>query len=114
MDEAIILTIKQLFEYGILGLVATLGWALAGWLLWRDHQKKEDSSESSKRKNEVLRQKDTELAELRKELTSSVKDLSEKRLQDVRETIGDYNQLATSTIQTLDKLTAALEVIKHR
>lgn len=113
MDEALLLTIKQLFEYGILGIVAVVGWGLAGWFLYRDHKKKEEISVEVKNKEDIICQKDKELTELRQELTKTVQDLSEKRLQDVKEMIEDYNDIATNTIQTLDKLTVALEVVKH-
>jgi DNA-binding transcriptional MerR regulator len=64
-------------------------------------------------KSLIIENKEKEIRELTTKLTDVITDLSNKRLEDVKEMITDYNELATNTVTTLDKLTTALEVVRH-
>jgi hypothetical protein len=103
MNEAIAMIVKAFLEFGPLGILSLAGWGIAVYFLYRDIKKKDAA-------NEDIKKKDQEIINAKDKLADTIKDLSDKRLEDAKELIADYNTLATSQIQTLDKLTAALEV----
>jgi hypothetical protein len=94
---------KSLLEHGSIGLLALAGWTLAGWFLHKDIKKKDAVHKD-------IKSKDQEIITAKDKLADTIKEISDKRLEDTKELIEDYNKLATSQIQTLDRLTAALEI----
>jgi len=124
--------IVEVLKYGIVGIVALIGWGLAGWFLWRDYRKKEDygskttafaeslgaiQGQHSKSMLSLQEKLFNDKSDLSKELVrmkddyaDKIEELQEKRIQDVKEISEDYNDVATKTIHTLDKLTATLHV----
>ena len=100
MENLFMTLVNSFLENGPMGLLALSGWLLAGTLLKKDFKKKEKENE------QIIAAKD--------ELITSVKENAEIRLKDARENMNEFNTLATSTVQTLDRLTSALEVRNER
>ena len=100
MENLFMTLVNSFLENGPMGLLALIGWLLAGTLLKKDFKKKEKENE------QIIAAKD--------ELITSVKENAEIRLKDARENMNEFNTLATSTVQTLDRLTSALEVRNER
>lgn len=111
--ELVALLLKSILEYGAIGLLAAAGWSLAGWFLWRDFKRKGEVSVKLSAKEALIAQKDKEVLQAKQEIADKIEKLSDERVKDLKEVIEDYNMLANSTIHTLDKLTAALNVT-HR
>ncbi len=82
--ELLTLAAKSFLENGPLGLLGLIGWLLSAWLLYKQ--------------NEVNKQ---------------VSDASDKRVLDLKEITKDFTDLSTKTIETLDKLTDALQIRKR-
>lgn len=104
--EIATLIVKSTLEYGILGLVAVMGWTLAVVLLYSDHKRKDKVSQ-------LVEDKEKELNETKDELANTVKELSSHRITDLKELTADYNQLATNVMHTMDRLASALEAKHH-
>lgn len=109
MTELIALLAPKILEYGILGIITLIGWGLAGFLLWREYKRKESSAE----KDRLLDEKDRQIVQCKEELARKIEFLSKERIDDYKDLIADYNDVASSTIHTLDKLTTALHVVKN-
>lgn len=110
MEKFWILLGQNLLEYGAFGLLTITGWCLAGWFLYKDFKKKNDINATVKARDEVIKVKDAELKEVNSKLTNTIKELSDARIKDLKETTEDYNDVVTSVNHTLDKLTVALQV----
>lgn len=101
---------KVALEYGALGF----GWVLAVILLIyfirslkaRD---KELMQVKTQHINDV-KQWSAKLVQLHEKQNSLVTDLTEKRVDDLKELIEDYNDLATSVVTSLDKLAGSIKV----
>lgn len=110
MDKFWIMLGEALLEYGAFGLLTIAGWGLAAYFLYRDFKKKSDENASIKSKDKVIASKDEELKEVNQKLTSVTKELSDARINDLKEMTEEYNDVVTNVNHTLDKLTVALHV----
>lgn len=101
---------KALLEHGAIGLLAAAGWSLSGWQLWRDNTKVQERDIEVKAKEEIIQNKDKEIASLNEKLVNMTRDLQEKRIEDFKALNEDYNEALTNNVQVLDKLVMALDV----
>lgn len=108
--DVLTLFFNTLLEYGAIGLLAFAGWGLSAYFLFKDYKKKESVNVELKAKDKVIELKDTEIAKTRDKLAETIKELSDSRLQDLKELIGDYNQAAANMTHTLSKVADALEI----
>jgi uncharacterized membrane-anchored protein YhcB (DUF1043 family) len=108
---------KVLMAYG----PSALGWIVSSVLGWYLLKRKKDASERiDSIQDKLLETKDEyiqkaqdmneRLIELNGKHAEIVNHISEQRVDDLKELTSDYNELATSMIHTLDRLTVALEV----
>ena len=111
--EILTLLVAAALKHGAIGLLAVMGWSLAGWFLWRDYRKKEKSGLVLVEKDKLIAQKDKQLLDSKEELVKTIASLSKDRINDLKEISEDYNKVANTTIHTLDKLATALNVVNH-
>ena len=110
MEEIFSTLLNALLEYGAIGLLAAIGWGLAGWFLFRDFKKRDAVSAELTAKDAIIKSKDDEVSDTKDKLADTIKELSDKRLEDLKEVTEDYKKVATDVIHTLDRLMMALEV----
>jgi hypothetical protein len=134
--EAIFTALVAQGPVGILAAVGLFGWVMTGWLVKRQYGKKDEvtkakdsharemkkmQEEHAKQIRELHDAHHDQLTTLHDEYHKEMKiltekhhslmmDLAEKRVDDVKELTDDYNDLATNTLQTLDRLIYQLEV----
>lgn len=99
-----------MLDYGAMGLLGALGWTVSAYYMWRDHKRKEALPLDLKLKDKLIETKDQEIAKSKDKLAETIKELSEDRLNDLKDIIGDYNQAAANMTSTLGKLADALEI----
>lgn len=99
---------------------AALGWLAAAALFWHILQKRKEVDEAiNATNNRLLDAKDAyidqikvmndKLAELNEKQIKLVNQLSEARIEDLKELTADYNKLANDTLRTMDRFVVALE-----
>jgi len=103
---------------------SSLGWVVSAILSYSIlKRKKEESEEIKDMQEKLLEAKDDyidkahnmndNLIKLNEKHAEIVSHLSEERISDLKELTTEYNSLATSMAQTLDRLTIALEVRRN-
>lgn len=114
---AILETITSVIApYGILGIgwIVSIGLFLVFIKAWASERKKSEASTETLEKVrgeyiEELKGMNDELQILNDKHNEIVNEISEKRIEDLKELTNDYNNLASSTISTLDRLVKVLE-----
>ena len=100
---------------------ASIGWILAGFFLWQILSKRRavDASVTEANKQLVeakdkyikeIQDMNDKFAQLSAKHIDIVSTITEARIEDLKELSADYNQLASETLRTMDKLVVALEV----
>jgi hypothetical protein len=115
--EIVDLIFKQLLASGPVGLLAAIGWALSGFMLWREFKKRDainpdvaDRDAIIKTREATLKEKDVEIAGLHKELLSQAQAAASDRISDLKELTGEYNDVVNDVNHTLEKLSISLHV----
>lgn len=99
---------------------AALGWLVAGSLFWHLLNKREKDHQALEvTNNKLLDTKDEyiskvqemndKLSKLNAKHVEIVNELSEGRIEDLKDLTADYNKLASDTLRTMDRLVVALE-----
>lgn len=108
---------KFLTAYG----PSALGWVVSTILAWYVVKNKSDEkAQTTEVQNKLLEVKDEYISKiqemndklnaLNKRHSELISELSERRVDDLKELTEDYNKLATNTLRTLDKFVVVLEV----
>lgn len=99
---------------GILAAVGLCGWLAVAWLLKNQKGRKDDATKlrdahlrETKKIHDEYQKK---LEELNMRNAQFMIETTDKRVEDVKELTDDYNELATKTLETLDRLIFQLEV----
>jgi cystathionine beta-lyase/cystathionine gamma-synthase len=100
METFFMTLVNSFLENGPMGLLALIGWTLSAVMLKKDFKKKDDEN--------------SQVLEAKNQLIEFVQKSADERITDAKENQEDYGKLATSTVQTLDRLTAALEIRNER
>lgn len=102
---------------GILAAVCLVGWVVCGWLYYKKLQVKD---ETSKLRDNHIKEVKRIHEEYNKRIFTTNEDYSriiletaDKRVADIKELSEDYNNLATDTLKTLDRLIYQIEVRKN-
>lgn len=99
-------------QYGALGF----GWVLAVILLIyfiKSLKSKDKELADIKDQNaEDIKLWTNKLEELHNKQTDIVTDLTDRRVEDLKELVNDYNELATNVVTSLDKLASSIKAKK--
>jgi len=108
--EIINLFFAALLGHGAIGLLSFAGWGLACYFLYRDYNKKESVNADIKSRDKIISEKDAEIARTKDKTAEIIKEMAENRHKDLKELIGDYNQIVLNVTRALDKMSDSLEV----
>lgn len=119
--EILISFFKALYEQGPLGLLAAagmFGWVVAGFLVIKQYKKKDESGKLRdlhiKENKKIHDEYHKKLDELNVRNAAVIIDITNKRVEDIMSLTDDYSELASNTLQTLDRLIFQLEIRKNQ
>jgi hypothetical protein len=109
--------IREMLNSGPIGLLAAIGWALSGFMLYREFKKRDSVAPEIKEKNDIIeknektiKEKDEVILALNKDLLFQAQSNSTERIADLKELVSDYNDVVSDVNHTLEKLSVSLHV----
>ncbi len=111
---------NALYEQGPLGILAAagmFGWVVVAFLISKQHKRKDESGKLRelhiKENKKIHDEYHKKLDELNVRNAAVIIDITNKRVEDIMSLTDDYSELASNTLQTLDRLIYQLEIRKN-
>lgn len=99
--------------YGAIGILAASGWGLVVWHLYGKNKSRDAWIKAIEAKDGIITKKDEEIDEAKDKLATTISEVSNQRISDLKEMSEEMQDLYHKTINTLDKLTLALNVHEY-